>query len=115
MAVQGVVHATVMLLDNRVAAARGRPNGNWEHAFEIAGFYLLGVALSALLLCSPDRGPPCPSPATGSGSAGGGGSDPERGDGCSEAPVGMLGCEGGPGASDEDLRGPLPAAVNNQS
>ena len=48
MAIQGIVHATVMLEDNRITAARGQPNRNWEHAFEITG---------SLLLCSPPRPP----------------------------------------------------------
>jgi hypothetical protein len=60
MAVQGFIHATVMLVDNRIAAARGGPNGNWEHAFEISGFYLLGVLLSSLLIVTPRREPTPP-------------------------------------------------------
>jgi hypothetical protein len=66
MAVQGIIHATVMLFDNRISAARGQANGNWEHAFEISGFYLLGVLLLSLLLFAPPRLPP-----TSSGSIGG--------------------------------------------
>jgi hypothetical protein len=47
---QCVLHATVMLVDNRVAAAAGGPNGNPHHAWsEIPGFYFIGTVLALLL------------------------------------------------------------------
>ena len=50
MAAQGFFHGTVMLVDNRVSASQGGPNGNPEHAWgEIPFFLLLGLSLTCLL------------------------------------------------------------------
>jgi hypothetical protein len=47
---QCILHATVMLVDNRVAAVADGPNGNPEHIWsEIPGFYFIGTVLALLL------------------------------------------------------------------
>jgi hypothetical protein len=114
MAVQGITHATVMLFDNRIAAARGHLNGNWEHAFEISGFYLLGVLLGSLLLFTPRRGPP-QLPPTSSGSTGGECLAADYDDGCHGQELSVtVQITNSLDKLDVSERGPLPAVVNNQ-
>ncbi|KAJ0404960.1 hypothetical protein ATCC90586_002719 [Pythium insidiosum] len=48
----GLLHGTVMLIDN-LRDLDG--NGNWEHAFEISFFFLLGLFCSFCLFSEPPR------------------------------------------------------------